>query len=192
MKKQLGPLSLVYPIPIVLVGADVGGKTNFATVGDCCVMGLKPALVAISLGQAHHTTRGVEEHRAFSINFPSRNHLSLTDYCGMVSGRDVDKSALFAVLRGELGVPIIEQCPVNLECRVVDEITVAHRHLFVAEVVQTHIDEHLIEYQDGRPRVPDMRTLDPIIYALDNRYYAIGEPIGVGYHEGKKHLADAD
>ena len=191
MKKQLGAVSLVYPIPMVLVGADVEGRANFATVGDCCVVGLRPALVAISLGETHHTTRGVEERRAFSLNFPSRDLLSLTDYCGMVSGRDVDKEALFPVIRGELGVPMIESCPVTIECRVAESVAIAHRRLFVAEVVQTHIDEDLISYKEGKAVLPDLCRLDPIIYALDNRYYAIGKSIGVGYHEGKQHVEDA-
>lgn len=185
MKRQLGPLSLVYPIPIVLVGVDVDGQANVTTVGDCSVMGLKPPLVAISLAETHHSTRGMRTNHAFSINTPSTELLDRTDYCGMVSGRDVDKSSLFDITRGELGVPLISECPVNLECRILDEVAVEHRVLFVAEVVQAHIDEDLVEVEAGCVRLPEMAKLDPIIYALDNRYYRIGGPIGIGYQEGR-------
>ncbi|MGD8814543.1 MAG: flavin reductase family protein [Anaerolineales bacterium] len=188
MKTKLGPLPLIYPIPIALAGADVEGRANFATIGDCGVMGLRPPLVYISLHENHHTTRGVLENGNFSINFPPTELLSLTDYCGIVSGKQVDKSTLFKVFYGELGnVPMIKACRTNLECRVEKEFSIEARHIFVGRVVQTYVDDDCLEEKDGKPSIPDMRKLDPIIYALDNCYYRIGEPIGVGYQEGRKH-----
>jgi flavin reductase (DIM6/NTAB) family NADH-FMN oxidoreductase RutF len=122
----------------------------------------------------------------FSVNLPSTDMLAVTDYCGIVSGRDVDKAALFTSFYGELGTaPMIESCPVNLECRVIKDFAVEHRHIFVGRVVETYADEAYVVEREGRKGIADMRELDPIIYALDNRYYRIGEPIGVGYREGK-------
>jgi flavin reductase (DIM6/NTAB) family NADH-FMN oxidoreductase RutF len=110
----------------------------------------------------------------------------VTDYCGMVSGRDVDKSVLFETFYGELGTaPMIKGCPVNLECRVIKEFSIQHRQIFVGEVVQTYVAEEFVVERGGRRGIADMTRLDPIIYALDNRYYKIGEPIGFGYNEGK-------
>jgi len=193
MKVRLGPVPFVYPIPIVLAGADVQGKPNFATLGDCGVMGIKPALVYVSLGQNHYTTQGILEHGTYSVNFPPTRLLSVTDYCGIVSGRQVDKSGLFETFYGELGTaPMIRECPVNLECRVVKEFSIQHRHVFVGEVVQAHVDEAFVSQRDGRRVIADMTQLDPIIYALDNRYYRIGEPIGVGYREGKALQAEGE
>jgi len=100
-KVKLGAVPLVYPIPIVLVGATVDGVANFTEVGDCAVMGIHPALVTISLSATQHTTKGIDDTGAFSINSPSTDMLSLTDYCGMVSGRDIDKSTLFEIFQGE-------------------------------------------------------------------------------------------
>lgn len=186
MKVKLGALPLVYPIPIVLAGADVQGKPNFATLGDCGVMGIKPALVYVSLGQGHYTTQGILENGTYSVNFPPTELLAVTDYCGIVSGREVDKTGLFETFYGELGTaPMIRECPVNLECRVVKEFSIQHRRIFVGQVVQAHIDEAFVGQRDGRRVIADMTQLNPIIYALDNRYYRIGEPIGVGYSEGK-------
>jgi flavin reductase (DIM6/NTAB) family NADH-FMN oxidoreductase RutF len=185
-KLKLGALPLVYPIPIVLAGADVQGRPNFATLGDCGVMGIKPALVYVSLGQNHYTTQGILENGTYSVNFPTTDMLAVTDYCGIVSGRDVVKSALFETFYGELdNAPMICQCPVNLECHVVHEFAIEHRHIFVGQVVQAHIDETFVGERDGGRVIADMTQLDPIIYALDNRYYRIGEPIGLGYNEGK-------
>jgi len=187
-KIKLGAVPLVYPIPIVLVGATVDGVANFTEVGDCAVMGIHPALVTISLSATHHTTKGIDNTGVFSINFPSTEMLSLTDYCGMVSGRDVDKSALFEILQGEqTDAPLIEDCPVGLECRVLEVVQVKHRRLFIAEVVECYVSHQFVKTVDGKHTVTSLSELDPIIYALDNRYYGIGHSIGAGYQEGIRH-----
>jgi flavin reductase (DIM6/NTAB) family NADH-FMN oxidoreductase RutF len=186
VKERLGAVPLVYPIPIVLAGANVDGRPNYATLGDCGVMGINPPLVYVSLGEKHYTTRGIVENGTFSVNFPSTDMLAVTDYCGIASGRDVDKAALFVSFYGELDTaPMIESCPVNLECRVVKDFSIEHRHIFVGRVVETYVDEAYVVERDERKGVADMCELDTIIYALDNRYYRIGEPIGIGYREGK-------
>jgi len=190
-KVEIGAVPYVYPVPIVLIGAMVDGRANYATVGDCAIMGIRPALVAISLGEGHYTTRGVVATGAFSINIPSIDQLALVDHFGIVSGNDVDKSALVESEPGTLDVPLLVSCPVNLECRVVEECTVEHRRIFIASVETTHIDEAFVSEVDGRRRIAPLTELDPILYALDNRYYSIGGPIGTGYQEGAKFAPEA-
>jgi flavin reductase (DIM6/NTAB) family NADH-FMN oxidoreductase RutF len=187
MKKiKLGPTSLVYPIPIVLCGAMVDGKPNYLTLGDCGIMGLKPPIVFVSLHKNHFTTRGIIESQGFSINIPSTDLLSKTDYCGMVSGRDTDKSVLFEIFFGENGdIPLISECPVNLECRVIKDFLIEHRHIFIGQVIETYINEDCVLEKDGRQTPADLNKLDPVIYGLDNRYYKIGHAIGTGYKEGQ-------
>jgi flavin reductase (DIM6/NTAB) family NADH-FMN oxidoreductase RutF len=186
MKVKLGTVPLVYPIPIVLAGSNVRGRPNFATLGDCGVMGINPPLVYISSHREHYTNEGILENETYSVNVPSTDLLAMTDYCGMVSGKKVDKSELFEVFYGELETaPMIQECPVNLECQVVKEFCIEHRQIFVGKVVQAYVDEEYVIERDGRKAITEMTRLDPIIYALDNRYYRIGEPIGVGYEEGK-------
>ena len=186
MKAKFGALPLVYPIPIVLAGANVHGRPNFATLGDCGIMGINPPLVYVSSHRDHYTNEGILENGTYSVNFPSTDLLAVTDYCGIVSGRDVDKSQLFEVFYGELGTaPMIVECPVNLECRVVKEFSIEHRQIFVGEVVQAYVDEEFTLRGEGRRAIADMGRLDPIIYALDNRYYSIGRVIGIGYREGE-------
>jgi flavin reductase (DIM6/NTAB) family NADH-FMN oxidoreductase RutF len=187
-KVKLGAVPLVYPIPIVLVGAIVDGVANFTEVGDCAVMGIQPALVTISLSATHHTTKGIDDEGVFSVNFPSTQMLSLADYCGMVSGRDVDKSTLFDTFQGdETLAPMIADCPVGLECRVLKVVQVKHRRLFIAEVVECYVSQEFVDTKDGKHQVASLAKLDPIIYALDNRYYSIGDTIGSGYKEGIRH-----
>jgi len=80
---------------------------------------------------------------------------------------------------------MIGECRVNLECRVVKEFSIQHRQIFVGEVVQAYVGEEFVTEREGRHEIADMTRLDPIIYALDNRYYRIGKPIGIGYQEGR-------
>ena len=187
MKRKTGNLPYVYPIPIVLAGANVNGKPNFETVGDVGLLGIKPALVMLSSGHTHYTNRGILENGTFSLNFPNTQMLSVVDYCGQVSGDKVDKGALFEVFYGDLETaPLIAACPVGLECRVLQEFSIEHRQIFVGEVVQTHIEAELVTEVAGRKSIADLSALDPIIYALDNRYYQIGAAIGTGYQEAQK------
>lgn len=187
MKIKLGAVPYIFPIPITLVGANIAGKPNFVTIGDVGLIGINPPVVSISSHVQHHTNQGILENETFSINFPTTAMMAETDYCGIVSGREFDKAALFEVYYGELeNAPMIAACPVSLECRVIKEFSIQHRQVFVGEVVQTHVSEPFVQDVDGRQRVAPLPQLDPIIYALDNRYYRIGESIGIGYREGQK------
>jgi flavin reductase (DIM6/NTAB) family NADH-FMN oxidoreductase RutF len=190
-KVKFGKVSLVYPVPIILAGALVNNQPNFETLGDVGIMGIKPPLVYISSGQNHYTNQGILENKTFSINFPTTQLLVKTDYCGVASGKDVDKSQLFNVFYGELETaPMIRECPVNLECKVIKEFSIHHRQIFIGDVVQSYVSEDFVIKNDEDQIIADMTKLDPIIYALDNRYYKIGEIIGTGYQESKKFKQD--
>jgi flavin reductase (DIM6/NTAB) family NADH-FMN oxidoreductase RutF len=192
MKVKLGTTPLIYPIPIILAGANVHGKPNFVTLGDVGLMGINPPLVFISSHRDHHTNIGISENQTYSINIPTTAMLAVTDYCGIVSGKEIDKSVLFETFYGELETaPMIEQCPVNLECKVIKEFSIQHRQVFIGEVVQSYVDEGFVIEQNGRRNIADMTRLDPILYALDNRYYRIGASIGVGYQEGQAFKQDS-
>jgi flavin reductase (DIM6/NTAB) family NADH-FMN oxidoreductase RutF len=193
MKVKLGNLPYIYPIPIVLAGAMVDGRPNFTTIGDVGLMGINPAIVFISSHTGHHLNKGILQTGCFSINIPSTDLLPLVDYCGQVSGRDVDKSALFEVFFGDLELaPLIQDCPVNLECRMIKDFCIQHRQIFIGEVIQTHVDDVCVSVLEPDPVLVDLVKLDPILYALDNRYYRVGPPIGTGYQEGDKLPPNSD
>jgi flavin reductase (DIM6/NTAB) family NADH-FMN oxidoreductase RutF len=187
MKVPLGKIPYVYPIPIALLGAQVNGKPNYATVGDFGLMGINPALVCVSSHRNHYTNLGILEHGTFSLNFPTTAMLSVTDTCGVFSGCDMDKSSLFESFYGELQTaPMIQECPVSLECHMLQNITIQHRQIFIAEVHCAYVDENYLVEVAGKKQIADLTRLDPILYALDNRYYSIGQPIGIGYQETKR------
>jgi flavin reductase (DIM6/NTAB) family NADH-FMN oxidoreductase RutF len=188
-KQKLGPIPLVYPIPIALVGVMVEDHPNFTEVGDVGIMGIKPPYVFVSLGEKSHSKQGIAATRQFSLNFPDTSLMAKADYCGVASGKTVNKADLFTVFYDEEGLmdlPLIEECPVNLACQVLKHFTLQHRNIFVGEVVQTYVREDCLIQKGEHRSLADLTVLDPLIYALDNNYYRIGEVIGTGYKESKK------
>ena len=189
-KLKIGANAMVYPNPIVLVGAQVDGRPNYCLVGDCALAGVRWPLVTISLHEDHWTTRGVQKERAFSVNIPSMDLLDRVDACGHLSGREADKSSLFTTFYGELRtVPLIAECPVVLECRVVGEILHEKRHVFLGEVAQAHVEERFLVGPPGKRVIARLGELDPILYGADDRYYRVGEPVAASGTPGVKLVA---
>ncbi len=116
-KIPTGPKTLIYPLPIVLVGANVDNKPNFLTVGACGIVNLEPPMISVAINHNRYTDRGIRQNMTFSVNLPSRGMVKETDYCGIVSGSKVNKVKVcqFRIFYGKLGnAPLIDQCPINL------------------------------------------------------------------------------
>lgn len=185
-KKQFGPQPWLFPSPTVLVGTVFDGRANFAPFAWCGITGGEPPTLAIGMRHVRHTLKGIYQNKAFSVNIPSVDLLEKTDYCGMVSGADVDKADVcgFKIFFGGLQTaPLIEQCPVNLECEVLHMLDVGVHTLVIAKIVQTHVSEECIT--DGQP---DIMKIKPFVYSRGPaaRYNAVGEVIGRAYDAGKQ------
>ena len=101
MKVELGVNSCLYPMPTTLVGANVNGKPNYITIAHVGIMALG-AYISLSMNKQHYTNAGIKENGTFSVNIPSVELVKKTDYCGLVSGKDVDKAELFQSFYGKL------------------------------------------------------------------------------------------
>jgi len=206
-KVSIGSYPLVYPIPVVLAGANVAGMPNYETLGNCAIGGFNPGLVIISSVRTHYTNQGIRENGTFSVNFPTQAMREVTDFCGIASGRRYDKGSLFANFYGELGTaPMIAECPVNLECKVLHAYEHAQMEIFTGLVVNAFVDRQFAtwveppvaeEQKEEKADAPPEATgrwvfsraslpeLAPLIYHLDYRYYAIGKATGQGFRDGK-------
>jgi flavin reductase (DIM6/NTAB) family NADH-FMN oxidoreductase RutF len=166
------------PFPTVLVGAEVCGQPNFVTVGACGVVCMEPVLY-ISLKSTHYSTAGVKETGFFSVNIPSADMVKKTDYCGVVSGKDVSKSQVFASFYDDLGnAPMISECPLNFLCKVIRNIPVFDFEMFIGEIVAVYCDETRLT--EGKP---DPIKIDPIMM-MGTGYYRFGGMIGSLFKEG--------
>ena len=182
-KVNLGANAYIYPMPVTLVGAMVEGRANFMAVGWVMRVNRQPPLLAVALNKAHYTPKGIRVQRSFSVNFPGADLMEKADYCGLVSGHRVDKSGLFRVFFGELETaPLIEECPLGLECRVFDVVELPANDLFIGEIVATYADEDCLT--DGRP---DILKINPLVLTMpDNNYWTVGAHAGQAWDAGKK------
>ena len=184
VKKAMGKYCFVYPVPTVILGSTINGKANFSTIGNCGIISMHPATVYVSTDIHHYTNIGIKETNMFSVNFPSQDSIIKTDYCGLVSGRNKDKSQVFQVFYGEsIYAPMIEECPVCLECNVINHQTINGMDVFIGEVIQSYIDEKCLV--NG---IPDAELIDPIIYTMKGKYRKIGEETGIPFSDGRKYV----
>ena len=145
--------NVLLPMPVVLVGTRLGGRANFMPVGWCCRANLAPPMLCCGINRAHATPSGIRETGTFSVNVPSAAQLETTDYCGLVSGAAVDKSDVFKVVYGELETaPMVADCPVAMECRVVEIVSLPSHDLVIGEIVAAYADPAVLTGGQARDR----------------------------------------
>jgi len=173
--------AFLYPMPMVLVGSVLEGRANFMAVGWVSRVNFKPPLFAIALGP-HHTNKGIDENREFSINIPDDSLIEKTDYCGLVSGSNTDKSELFNVFYGESDkVPLIEECPVCMSCSVYDAVKLPSNTLYIGEPKEVFTQE---KYMTDNQL--DIKKINPFTLTMpDNHYWSVGENLGKAWNIGK-------
>lgn len=172
-----------FPKPIVLIGSVVNDKPNFFTVAWFNRLSRSPNIWGAAVGKTKHTLRGIEENKTFSFNFPGADLVVKTDYCGIKSGKDVDKSELFDVFYGELeGAPMIQECPVTAECTLHKLIDMETHYLLLGEV--KHIYSEARFMTDG---VLDQKKLNLLLFTNPARqYWTLGEVVADAYSIGNK------
>lgn len=184
MGKREVPAGLVcYPMPCSIVGANVGGKANYIAIAWFTMVHPKPPYVMIAMNKAHYTNGGVKENGAFSVNIPSADMVEKTDYCGLVSGRKYDKSALFETFYGKLKTaPMVKESPFSAECRLVQTVDLPMEELFIGEIVASYCEERFLT--DGQP---DVRKMSPLILVQTQKMYAsLGSDVASAWGAGKK------
>ena len=185
-KITMGPQPLLFPNPVVLVGAIVDDKPNFATFAWCGITSGNPPTISVALQHHRHTLKGIHQNKTFSVNVPSADLIKETDYCGIVSGTKSDKvkDCRFKVFYGNLdSAPLIEQCPVNLECEVLHILNLGSHSLVIGKILETHISEDCLT--DGQPDIVKIR---PLIYSRGTsaRYNAVGEVLANAFSIGNE------
>jgi len=170
----------VGPFPAMIVGAIVNEKPTYTTVGAGGCACLDPVL-CVSLKNTHYITEGIVKTGYFSVNIPPSALVKEMDYCGIVSGRDVDKSSLFTSFFDTAGqAPMIEECPLNFLCKVESNKEIRGFTMFFGEIVAAFVNEDCVT--QGQP---DPIKIDPIIM-MGFSYCNLGKIIGQPFVEGEK------
>ncbi|MCM1086690.1 MAG: flavin reductase family protein [Muribaculaceae bacterium] len=185
-KIKFKPGNMLYPLPAVLVSvADKKGNSNLLTIAWAGTICSDPPMVSISVRPERHSYHMIEETGEFVVNLTTEELSFATDYCGVKSGKDVDKwkeTGLTPIPGGMVNVPMVKESPVNLECRVTEKKELGSHHMFLAEVVAVHVDEKYMD-EEGKFHLNDAK---PLVYS-HGRYLSTGEEIGFfGYSVQKR------
>ena len=147
------PGTMVYPVPAAMVTvADKAGNTNIITIAWTGTVCSDPPMTYVSIKPERYSHHMVEETGEFVINLTTETLSRAVDFCGVKSGRDVDKwkeTGLTAKRAEKVRCPLIEESPVNLECRVSEIREYPSHDMFIAEILQVHVDESLFD-EKGR------------------------------------------
>ena len=186
MKKSLGPKTLLYPAPVLVVGTyDAEGRANAMTAAWGGIACSKPPCVSVSLRAATASHGAIMARKAFTISVPGEANAAQADFFGIVSGRDHDKfeeSGLTAVRSDIVDAPYVGEFPLVLECSVTAVHELGLHTQFIGEIQDVKIDEELL----GEEGHVDVERLRPILFAMNpGSYYGIGDSIGRAYTIGK-------
>ena len=178
--------NMLYPLPVVMVSvADEEGHDNIITVAWAGTVCTNPPMVSISVRPERYSYQMLLDTREFVINLTTEKLAFATDYCGVKSGREVDKFKELHLTRekaSHVGVPMIGEAPVSIECRVREIQEYGSHSVFTADVLAVHVDT---AYMDEKGKF-DLALANPIVYS-HGEYYGLGKKLGTfGYSIKKK------
>jgi len=179
--------TMLYPAPLALVSCgDRPENYNIITIAWAGTLCSEPPMAYISVRPSRYSHELIKQTGEFVINLPSAKLARATDYCGVKSGREVDKFThlkLTAVKAEQVKAPLIDECPLSIECRVTEIKPLGSHDMFMAQVLAIHADN---KYLDKKSGALDLRAADLICYS-HGKYYALGKQLGFfGYSIRKK------
>lgn len=185
-KQTWRPGNMLYPLPAVMVSTgDKEGNTNIITVAWTGTICSDPAMLYISVRPERYSHHMLKESGEFVVNLTTEQLAKATDYCGVRSGRDVDKWKEAHLTPGKANelqyAPIIEECPVNIECKVVEVKELGTHHMFIANVVSVQVSE---EYLNEKGRFCLNET--GLMAYSHGEYLSLGKNIGTFGYSVKK------
>lgn len=178
MKQDWKPGTMIYPLPAILVscGSTVE-EYNLITVAWTGTLCTNPPMCYISVRPERHSYAIIKKNMEFVLNLTTEDMAFATDWCGVRSGRDYDKFEEMRLTPGKatiVNAPIVEESPLNIECRVKEIISLGSHDMFIAEVVNVRADERYLNPQTGKFELSESH---PLVY-LHGAYYGLGKKIG--------------
>ena len=184
-KRQLGPCVTFFPQPTTLISSiSQSGETNVMTASWVSIVSKTPPTIAVALNKQRLTYAQIRESGCFAVNQAPASLALAADYCGIRSGRDSDKltvAGLTTSAASQIKAPLIEQCPLNIECRYQQELELGDYRLVLGEILEVHaVAEAFAQKQSG-----DVVPFDPLVYLGGIReYWSLGERQADAYKDG--------
>ena len=172
MKTEKKPYTAVYPTPVSLITCD----ENITTISWIVSICHHPSMLCLSIQQKSFSYELIKKSKEFVVNIPKREILEEVDFCGNVSGRDVnkfEKTKLTKMKAKKVNSPIIKECPINIECKLERIVPLGDHDLFIGRIICVDIDEEIIE--NGKI---NYKRAEPICYTR-GEYWSLGAFIGV-------------
>ena len=170
------PFTALRPMPVVLVSCGHGEQANIITIAWTGILCSNPPQIGIGVRPSRHSHGLIQETGEFVVNIPGEGMLDEVEYCGFISGREVDKftaRGLTPAPGSAVQTPIIAECPLNIECRVTQTLPLGSHDLFIGEVVAVQLSQEALDEQ-GRV---DNGKLKPIAFTGDG-YWGLGSFLG--------------
>lgn len=170
------PETILFPLPAVMVSCGTVEKPNVMTAAWTGTVCSRPVMTYVSITPERHSHGIIKDAGDYVINLTTEKLVRETDYCGVTSGRDVNKFeelGLTAAAATKVASPLIAECPVNIECRVERVITLGSHDMFIAKVVAVNVDESLAD----RSGAIDLSKAGLLAYTY-GRYYSLGTELG--------------
>lgn len=182
-KVHVDPFRSIYPTPVAMVSSvSTTGKANIITLGEVFNVSLrKPPIVGLAIRKATYSHGLISACKEFVVNLPTSAMAREAEVCGSTTGRRTDKfsaAGLTAIPAELVRPPLIAECPVNIECRLLSVQEVGDHDLFLGEVLLVHADETLLD-PEGRV---SMERLDPLVFMFNlgraGEYWSLGRKLG--------------
>ena len=164
-----------------ILGTHLDGKVNFMALDWLTRVNFNPPMLGICVNEQHASHGAILTTKEYSVNVPTVDMVEVTDFTGLVSGKRVDKSKLFEVFYGKLkAAPMIIKCPITMECRVVEVVSLPTNSFFIGEIVGIFSEERFLT--EGKP---DVKKVNPFLLTMpDNRFWSVGECVGKAWSAG--------
>ena len=186
MKQNWKPGTLLYPVPAMLVSCGEAGHSNLFTVAWVGTICTDPAMLYISVRPERYSYGLIKERMEFTVNLTTAAMARATDFCGVRSGRDLDKwnaTGLHRYPGVAVSCPAVEESPLSIECKVTSVLSLGSHDMFIARVVNVLADEAYMDAATGRFRLDEAGLMN---YSHGG-YFAQGEKLGTfGFSVKKK------
>ena len=186
MKKDLGLVQAVYPMPVLMVAAyDENEKVNVmnAAWGMICAMDK----IALFIDEDHKTTQNILKSKAFTVSLADRDHMDVADFFGIASGYKMsdkfERTGYTAVKSQHVNAPIIDEFPVVMECELADVVSNEHMYCIVGRIVNVAAEERVLS-EKGKIAPEKLNAL--IFDQFQHGYYVTGEKVGKAWNAGKE------
>ena len=177
--------TLLSPVPPVMVSCGDMEKSNIITIAWTGILNSNPPKTYVSIRPQRHSFEIIKNTKEFVINLTPSSLVKQADYCGIYTGAKVDKFEKCKFTKGKactVGCPIIEECPMNLECKVTDIVELGSHHMFIADITAINVDEGLLG-EDGKLHLEKAK----LAAFAHGEYYELGKKIGnFGFAVNKK------